>query len=125
MILDTNAVSAFFAGDAGIVERMSCAGVVYLPVVVLGEFRYGLMGSRERKTWESKLMEFATTCTVLPIQESTTVHYAHIRQQLRKSGTPIPENDIWIAALAMEYGQPVVSRDTHFDHVPQVERLGF
>ncbi len=125
MILDTNAVSAFFAGDGGIVTVLGNAAELYLPVIVLGEFRYGLMGSRERRTWEPKLLEFASACRVVAVLESTTVHYAHIRQQLRKAGTPIPENDIWIAALALEHGQPVVSRDAHFDKVAKVERVGY
>ncbi|MEX0323181.1 MAG: type II toxin-antitoxin system VapC family toxin [Puniceicoccaceae bacterium] len=125
MILDTNAVSAFFAGDAGAVECLGVAGELYMPVIVLGEFRFGLIGSRERKTWEPKLLAFASTCRILPVQESTTVHYAHIRNQLRKAGTPIPENDIWIAALAMEHGQAVLSRDAHFDKVAKVKRVGF
>lgn len=125
MILDTNALSAFFAGEAGAVEKLASAEVVYLPVIVLGEFRYGLAGSRKRKEWEPRLLEFTGSCTVLPVRETTTLPYARIREQLRKNGTPIPENDIWIAALALEYGQPILSRDSHFDQVRQIQRLGF
>ena len=125
MILDTNALSAFFAGDKGAVDKLASANRLYLPVIVLGEYRYGLMGSRKRKEWGPQLMAFAGTCSVLPVQESTTLSYARIRNHLRKAGTPIPENDIWIAALAMEYGQPILSRDSHFDQVPQIERLGY
>ena len=125
LIADTNALSAFFAGEASAVERLAAADAVYLPVIVLGEFRYGLAGSRKRKEWEPRLMNFAGSCTVLPVRETTTLPYARIRDQLRKAGTPIPENDIWIAALALEYGQPILSRETHFDKVAAVQRLEF
>jgi tRNA(fMet)-specific endonuclease VapC len=125
MIVDTNALSAFFEGDPGIADIMSKADAVYVPVMVIGEFRYGLAGSRMRKKWEPVFSEFLSNCTILPVLETTAHLYAKIRYGLRKKGKPIPENDVWIAALAKEHGQPVLSRDQHFDQVTGVERIGF
>ena len=120
MILDTNALSAFFDGDRELLKLLSTAHSLHLPVIVLGEYRFGLKGSKLRKEREPILLDFAKTCTVLPVLESTTQTYAKIRHQLKQAGTPIPENDIWISALALEYSQPVVTRDAHFEKVAQV-----
>ena len=123
MILDTNGLSAFFDGEEAVVSRVAGAEAVHLPVIVIGEYRFGLRGSRLRKEREPKFLAFVRTCTVLAVLESTTLPYATIRHALKKAGTPIPENDIWIAALAMEYGLPILSDDHHFDAVPQVQRI--
>lgn len=125
MIIDTNALSAFFDGEKALVSVLASTDEVYLPVIVLGEYRYGLRGSKLRKQFEPQLMSFAKACTVLAILETTTQFYATIRQGLRKQGTPIPENDVWIAALALEYGLPVLSNDLHFDSVQQIDRIGW
>lgn len=76
-----------------------------------------------RKKLEPKLVAFARSCTVLAILESTTNAYAAIRHDLKKAGTPVPENDIWIAALALEYSLRILSNDRHFDAIPHVRRV--
>jgi tRNA(fMet)-specific endonuclease VapC len=123
VIIDTNALSAFFEGDKAVVSLLASADEVYLPVIVIGEYRYGLRGSKLRKKIEPQLMSFAKTCTVLCILESTTSFYATVRQGLKKQGTPIPENDVWIAALAKEYNLSVLSKDRHFDSVQTIDRI--
>jgi len=125
VIVDTKALSAFFDGEKSVVSVMASADEVHLPVIVLGEYRYGLRGSKLRKQLEPQLMSFAKACTVLAVLESTTQFYATIRQGLKKQGTPIPENDVWISALALEYSLPVLTNDQHFDSVPQIERLSW
>jgi len=125
VILDTNALSAFFDGDPCLVQLISEAQELFLPVIVLGEYRFGLRGSKLRKEWEPKLVEFSKLCSVLPILESTTVKYAAMRHDLKVAGTSIPENDIWICALAAEYQLPVVTKDAHFDLVTQVKRISW
>ncbi len=123
MILDTNGLSAFFDGERSAVSRLAEAEAVYLPVIVIGEYRFGLRASRYRRERESQLLRFARSCTVLAVLESTTSAYAVIKHTLKRAGTPIPENDIWISALAVEYGLPVLSDDEHFDAVSQVQRI--
>lgn len=125
MILDTNALSAFFVGEPEITRILSSVDAVRLPVVVLGEYRFGLHGSVLGKKLESILHTFVESCEVLPILETTAVHYANIRHGLKSRGTPIPENDIWIAALAEEHKQPILSRDLHFDRIPSIKRVSF
>ena len=123
MILDTNALSAAADEDAGIVRVLEGAQQVALPVVVLGEFRYGISQSRHRSGYQKWLNGLITDCTVLDITEETTVHYAAIRVELRQSGKPIPTNDLWIAALCRHHGFPLLSRDRHFDVVTGIRRI--
>lgn len=125
MILDTNAVSDFLDGHPGVIQLLNEATKIYIPVIVLGEYRFGLRGSRLRKAMESQFEAFAKCCTVLDISETTTRTYATIRHQLKKAGTPIPENDVWIAALAKQHRLPILSNDKHFDTVSSIERIGW
>jgi len=125
MILDTNAVSRVLAGDPGIEKVLSCAVRHHLPVVVIGEYRFGLIGSRHRKQLEQQLDILERESIVLVTDRATARFYATVRGELKKQGTPIPENDVWISALARQHGQPVVSRDAHFDVVPGIRRIGW
>ena len=125
MILDTNALSAFLDGDAALVDLLKQAPALYLPVIVLGEYQFGLKASKLKKSREPQLLAFAKTCTVLPVMESTAPFYATIRESVRRAGTPVPENDIWISALALEYQQSVVTRDAHFAKVSQIKQIAW
>lgn len=117
MILDTNAVSALFEGDPALAERLAVADRHHLPVIVIGEYRYGLMRSRHRRNLSWLLDSLIRESIVLRIDETTAQTYAEVRDELRTHGRPIPENDVWIAALARQHGEPVVSRDRHFEAV--------
>lgn len=125
MMVDTNALSAFFDGERGVVRQIQSAERLYLPVIVLGEYRYGLLGSRERRVREARLVEMSKHCEVCPVLESTTMVYARIKSQLKKAGTPIPENDIWIAAISLQRGQVILSDDRHFDQIEGIQRQGW
>ncbi len=123
MILDTNAVSALFVGDPDLGELLATEARHHLPVVVLGEYRYGLRRSRYRQHLEALLETLIQESVVLPVDEATAETYAEVREELRERGRPIPENDLWIAALARQHAQAVVSRDEHFDEVSGLQRL--
>jgi predicted nucleic acid-binding protein len=125
VILDTNALSALVHKDAALLAVLRPAAELSIPVIVLGEFRFGIAQSKYRKQYEAWLGRDLSLFRVLPIIEETTIYYAAIRSQLRTSGTPIPANDAWIAALAREHHLPIVSRDVHFDTVSDIERLGW
>lgn len=125
MILDTNALSAFVDGNAAVAAKLSVEDRVAIPVIVLGEFRYGISGSRHRSTYESWLTEHLPDFDVLPVTEATTIAYARLRATLKKAGRPIPANDVWIAALAVEHRHDVLSRDEHFDDVPDLKRISW
>ena len=125
MILDTNAVSALFVGDPALGEVLAGDQRHHLPVIVIGEYRYGLLGSRHRARLEDLLRILIRESLILQVDETTAEVYAQVRDELRQNGRPIPENDLWIAALARQHRQPVVSRDGHFDDVPGLRRLSW
>ena len=124
-MLDTNALSAFVDGDPVVGDILRQQARAAIPVIVLGEFRYGIAGSRHQSSYEQWLENHLPDFDVLSVTADTTVAYAALRVELRKAGRPIPANDAWIAALAMEHRLPVLSRDTHFDVVPGLQRIGW
>lgn len=125
MILDTNALSAFIDGDPAVGRRLSSEAQVAIPVIVLGEFRYGIAGSRRRARYEQWLDEHLADFDILSVTEPTTHSYTRVRASLKKLGLPIPANDAWIAALALQHRLGVMSRDEHFDAVPGLHREGW
>ena len=122
MILDTNALSAFIDGDDDIGRVLRIQPRAAIPVIVLGEFRYGIVQSRHRQAYEAWLAAHLSHFDLLGITEETTVAYAAVRVALKRSGRPIPANDAWIAALALQHRLPILSRDQHFDAVSSIER---
>jgi len=122
MILDTNALSAFVDGDAGVGDALRTQARAAIPVIVLGEFRYGVGQSRRRSSYEAWLDANLIHFDVLSVTEETAIAYAALRMTLKRSGRPIPANDAWIAALALQHRLPVLSRDEHFDVVPGLNR---
>jgi predicted nucleic acid-binding protein len=125
VILDTNALSAFVDGDAAVGEVLRHQARACIPVIVLGEFRYGISQSRHRSTYEQWLASQLGHFEVLSVTDDTAKAYAALRVALKQSGTPIPANDAWIAALAVQHRLTVLSRDRHFDAVPQIRRQGW
>jgi predicted nucleic acid-binding protein len=125
VILDTNALSAFADGDEGVGKVLRSQARAAIPVIVLGEFRYGISGSRHRRDYEAWLASRLEDFEVLAVTEQTTIAYAALRMALKRSGRPIPANDAWIAALGLQHGFPVLSRDGHFDAVPDLERVSW
>jgi tRNA(fMet)-specific endonuclease VapC len=125
VILDTNALSAFVDGDGAVGEALRREAQAAIPVIVLGEFRYGIAGSRHRKIYEDWLDSHLGDFDVLPITMDTALCYARVRVAVKRIGRPIPANDAWIAATALQHGLPILSRDEHFDNVPGIERRGW
>ena len=122
MILDTNALSALSVGDEAVMAHFGRASQVQIPVIVLGEFRFGIGQLRrpaEHKRWFDELL---SVCGVLPIDPETTAHYAELRTELQRAGTPIPSNDVWIGALCRQHSLPILSQDRHFDWMKGVKR---
>ena len=122
MILDTNALSAFADGETAVGDVLRMQRRAAIPVVVLGEFRYGIAGSRHKAEYEAWLEATLPAFDVLVVDEGTARAYAELRAELKRAGQPIPANDAWIAALALQHGLPVLTRDEHFDAVPGLER---
>lgn len=125
MILDTNALSAFIDGDPGVGDVLRRQPRAAIPVIVLGEFRYGIAASRHRATYEAWLTSHLERFDILAVTADTAVAYATLRVALKRSGRPIPANDAWIAALALQHRLPILSRDEHFDVVPDLARVAW
>jgi predicted nucleic acid-binding protein len=123
LILDTNALSAAADLDPAALEVVARAARLAVPVIVLGEYRLGIAQSRRRSEYENWLREWMGTVTVLDIDDETTHYYAAIGWELKRSGKPIPANDLWIAALCRQHSLPLLSRDRHFDVVKGLERI--
>ena len=125
MILDTNALSAFVDGDAGVGDVLRTQVRAAIPVIVLGEFRYGIAQSKQRASYEAWLDSNLLHIEVLSVTDETAIAYAALRVALKRSGRPIPANDAWIASLALQHRLPVLSRDEHFDVVPGLNRTSW
>lgn len=123
LILDTNALSAIAEGHRGATKEFVRARQVSIPVIVLGEYRFGIAHSRYKREYERWLEELVSVCEVLPVDEETAIRYAELRGQLKEAGTPIPSNDAWIAALARQHTLPILTRDRHFDLIKGLRRL--
>jgi len=125
LILDTNALSAIAEGEPGAVRQFAHAAQVAIPVIVLGEYRFGIGRSRRRREYEQWLTEMVSISDVLAVDEETATWYAELRSQLKQAGTPIPSNDAWIAALCRQHGLGILSRDLHFDLIKGLRRLNW
>ena len=123
MILDTNALSAVADNVPDAVSAFNNADQIAVPVIVLGEFRFGAAQSRKRHDYENWLVKLIAASLILPVDEQTTTQYATIRYELKQIGRPIPSNDFWIAALCRQHSLPLLSRDRHFDLVSGISRV--
>ena len=125
LALDTNRYVDLCRGESRTVERVREADRIYVPFVTLAELRAGFLCGTKARANERVLTRFLNSPRVrtLYADEQTTHHYARLFVQLRQQATPIPTNDIWIAALAIQHDLPLFARDSHFDHIPQLVRL--
>ena len=120
--LDTNRYVDLCKGLAATIALLEAADEVLLPFVVLGELRAGFAHGRRTAENERLLRRFLLQdgVRVLYADDQTTHHYAAVCRQLRKQGTPIPTNDMWLAALVLQHNLVLHARDRHFDHLPQL-----
>jgi predicted nucleic acid-binding protein len=125
VILDTNALSAWADGHPACRPAFAEARRVVIPVIVLGEYQYGIRQSRHRTRYEEWLARNVPLVEVRPVSPATASHYADLRLHLKSIGTPIPANDLWIAAMVKELRLPLLSNDAHFDLVPGLDRIAF
>jgi tRNA(fMet)-specific endonuclease VapC len=125
LALDTNRYTDLCRGNAAVVETVERADEVWLPFIVLGELRAGFAVGSQGPRNEAVLRRFLLKpgVAVLYADEQTTHHYAALYRQLRKQGTPIPTNDMWIAALVLQHSLVLSARDAHFDALPQLTRV--
>lgn len=122
ILLDTSAYSAFMRGHDEIRAVVRTNEDIFLNSVVVGELMAGFIKGGRRKKNEEELRRFLMSprVSLVDVGEETAERYAVILNSLWQAGTPIPTNDIWIAASAMEYGLRVVTTDEHYDKISQI-----
>lgn len=125
LALDTNRYTDLCRGHASVVETVEQADEVWLPFIVVGELRAGFAVGSQGPRNEAVLRRFLLqpAVAILYADEQTTHHYANVYRQLRKQGTPIPTNDMWIAALVLQHSLVLLARDAPFDALPQISRV--
>lgn len=124
-LLDTNIVIALFAEDIAVQKHMAKAGEIFIPVIVIGELYFGAFKSGRPRANTVRIENFAAGNTILVCDIGTSGEYGRIKNLLHKKGHPITENDIWIAALAMEHGLTLVSCDEHFKKIDGLKRAAW
>jgi predicted nucleic acid-binding protein len=120
--LDTNRLTDLFQGDAELADRLGNCDEVWIPLVVLAEIKAGFYRGSQQQRNEillRKLLAKPTVGVLLPGRE-TAEQYARLFVQLKRAGAPVPDNDLWIAALALEHDLMLITRDRHFQRVPQL-----
>lgn len=120
-LLDTNIIISLFAKDPRIHNRIAGAVEIFIPSVALGELYFGAFKSVKAQENITRIDEFALTNTILSCNAETAKKYGEIKNQLKEKGQPIPENDIWIAAIAQQYDITLVTDDFHFDAVKDLK----
>lgn len=123
--IDTNRLSDLFDAEPSAARAIQASRTVYLPIIVVGEYKYGIYaGSRKKRNLEllEKFID-RPSCRLLFVDEMTAEHFARLRAYLKEKGQPIPINDIWIAALCVQHDLPLLTRDKDFQKLPQVTLL--
>jgi tRNA(fMet)-specific endonuclease VapC len=121
IVLDSSVVIPHLRGIFDIAEQVAREDFCFLPLTVLGELYRGVLNSRHPEQSRATLDDFLLIVTLLHPDLGTAMIYARLSHELRLKGRPIPENDIWIAAIAMEHGLPLATRDAHFGDVPGLQ----
>jgi tRNA(fMet)-specific endonuclease VapC len=117
ILLDSSVVISHLRGKLNVAERIPGSEPIFLSLTALGELYKGVLKSRNPEKNREQLDDFLQTVAVLYPDTATAMHYAQIAIDLERKGTPIPENDIWIAAVAMECSMPLATQDAHFEKV--------
>lgn len=125
VLLDTSAVIPHLRGDRELAARIAQVAGIHVPWVVLGELRFGARRAVRPEEALAQVRTFLRTVSVLLPDEGTAEHYGDLKAELARLGRPIPDNDLWIAAMARQYDLPLATRDAHFAQVPNLQTLAW
>jgi len=117
ILLDTNVVIALLNRDSGLTSRLQHFDEVYIPFIVVGELFLGAIRSHRVEENISRIESYCRECAVLVADASTGRQYGEVKSRLMAVGRPIPDNDVWIAALSLQHAIPLLTRDIHFQSV--------
>jgi tRNA(fMet)-specific endonuclease VapC len=122
ILLDTNAYSHLLAGDKKVLSLLAESDVVYMSIFVLGELYAGFKGGSKEKENTQLLKRFIQkpTVEILEATEETSKVFGQVKNDLKKAGTPLPINDVWIAAHTLESGSTLITYDIHFREIPDL-----
>ena len=118
---DTNIIIALFGGTESVVTKMAQINEAFISSTVLGELYYGALKSSRLQENLKRITDFAVDCTILNCDEETAVEYGKIKVELTQKGKMIPENDIWIAAVAKQHDLTIVTNDEHFSTIDNLK----
>lgn len=124
-LLDTNIIIALFASDTSVMRNLTQANEVFIPSIALGELHYGARKSGRLQENLGRIEELVTNSTIIECDAETARQYGDVKNRLRLKGRPLPENDVWIAALALQYGLTLVTRDAHFQEVEDLQTVAW
>ena len=119
IVLDTNAYTRLLIGEEDVLDIIGMADTIYMSIFVLGELYAGFAGGRKERKNKETLNRFLLkpTAKILNATAETAEVFSEVKQNLKKAGTPIPINDVWIAAHAIETGSTIITYDSHFKNV--------
>lgn len=116
-LLDTNIIVGLFKNDKKVQSQLAASTEVFVPSIAVGELYYGALKSAHVEKNMKQIREFATRAAVLACDAGTAEHYGAIKNELKTKGHPLPENDVWTAAIAKQHSLTVVTRDQHFKEI--------
>jgi len=120
-LLDTSILIALFAAETAVKEKLAQASEVFIPSIAVGELYYGAWKSQRRRENVAQVDELVAGSVVLGCNAETARWYGEVKNALRLKGRPIPENDLWIAAIALEHDLVVATRDAHFGEIDNLK----
>lgn len=124
-LLDTNIVIALFADEEIIKDNLAQASEVFIPSIVIGELYYGARRSRRIEANLARVDELVAGNSILMCDAETARQYGAVKNRLKLKGRPLPENDVWISALALQHNLTLVTRDAHFQEVENLQTVNW
>jgi tRNA(fMet)-specific endonuclease VapC len=124
-LLDSNIIIEIFDGNRTYADRISKEKVLYLPCIVLGELYTGVNRVSDKSKHLKMLTDFLEFCTVVDVDNTTAKFYGEIIAALYKKGKPIPTNDVWIAAAALQHDFTLITNDKHFKEIPGLKMINW
>ena len=122
-LLDTNIIIALFSSEVSVLNNLLQADQIFIPSIAIGELYFGAKKSARSEKNLEQIEKFIKNVTVIGCDSDTARQYGDVKNKLRIKGRPLPENDIWIAALALQYDLPLVTRDAHFQQVENLQTV--